>query len=187
MKKALKTKNIIVGVSGGIAAYKTCELVRLLVKKGFSVKVVMTENATKFVGPLVFKELSMNPVHCDMFVSAGDMLVEHVSLAQWANLCIVAPCSANTLSKIASGICDNLLTTLICALEQKTKVLLVPAMNECMWQNPLIQENVKKLKSFNKYILMNPAEGELACGAYGQGRMPEPKDIMSKAISISGK
>ncbi|MFA7677285.1 MAG: flavoprotein [Candidatus Omnitrophota bacterium] len=187
MKKALKTKNIIVGVSGGIAAYKTCELVRLLVKESFSVKVVMTENATKFIGPLVFKELSMNPVYYDMFAPAKDMLIEHVSLAQWADLCVVAPCSANTLSKISSGICDNLLTTLICALKQKTKVLLVPAMNECMWQNPLIQENVKKLKSFKKYILMNPAEGELACGICGQGRMPEPENILSKTISISVK
>jgi len=173
-------KNILVGVCGGIAAYKTCELVRLLIKGGFSVKVMMTEAATKFVTSLTFQELSGNLVYIDMFTPLKEERVKHISLAQWADFCVVAPLSANTLSKIAGGICDNLLTTVVCALDLKTKVLLCPAMNENMWKNPIVQENVKKLKSLNKYNVLSPEKGELACGAYGEGRLPEVKEIYKK-------
>ncbi len=175
-----KKKNVLVGVSGGIAAYKACSLVRLLVKEGFSVKVMMTEAATKFVAPLTFQELSRNPVYIDMFTPLKDETAKHVSLAKWADLCVIAPLSANTLSKIAQGICDNLLTTVVCALPKETKVILVPAMNENMWKNPLIQENVKKLSVLKKYVILPPAKGELACGVYGEGRMPEVKEIYKK-------
>lgn len=198
MEKSRKDKKILVGVCGGIASYKTCELVRLLVKNGFLVKVMMTEAATKFVSPLVFQELSKEPVYLDMFTPlknkhlTGFTLikennVQHISLAQWADICLIAPLSANTLSKIALGICDNLLTTVVCALAQKTKVVLVPAMNECMWKNPLIQSNVEKLKELKKYIILNPRKGELACGVYGEGRMAEPKDIYRKIRSLFAK
>lgn len=175
-----KKANILVGVTGGIASYKTCELVRLLIKGGYSVKVVMTKSATNFVTPLVFQELSQNPVYLDMFSLLSQEKVKHISLAQWADICLVAPLSANTLSKIAQAICDNLLTTVICALPKKTKVILAPAMNDCMWNNPLIQENVKKLKKLKKYILLKPAKGELACGSYGEGRMPQAREIFNK-------
>jgi phosphopantothenoylcysteine decarboxylase/phosphopantothenate--cysteine ligase len=177
-------KNIIIGVCAGIASYKTCELVRLLDKDGFSVKVVMTESATKFVSPLVFQTLSNNPVYVDMFSLIKEESPQHIDIAQWASLCVIAPLTANTLSKIACGICDNLLTTVVCALPEKTKVLCAPAMNECMWKNPLIEKNVEVLKNIKKYIVMPPTKGELACGTYGEGRMPDAKDIYKKIQNI---
>jgi phosphopantothenoylcysteine decarboxylase/phosphopantothenate--cysteine ligase len=182
-----KGRKILLGVCGGISSYKVCELVRLFVKGGFSVKVVMTPAATNFVSPLVFQELSQNPVYLDMFALKNDEFVQHVSLAQWCDLCVIAPLSANTLSKIASGICDNLLTTLVLALPSRTKVLLVPAMNEEMWRNPVIQENVKKIKKIKKYTVMPPKKGKLLCGTYGEGRLPSPKEIYNKILSLMGK
>ena len=188
-----KDKNILIGITGGIASYKSCELIRLFVKGRYSVKVMMTEAATKFVSPLVFQELSQNPVYLDMFSLIKEENIQHISLSQWADLCVIAPASANTLSKIAYGICDNLLTTVVSALDKNTKVLLIPAMNENMWKNPIIAENVKKLsaigeqsggKEIKKYLVVPPRKGELACGVYGEGRMPEAKDIYSKAIFL---
>lgn len=197
MKKNNKNLNILIGITGGIASYKSCELVRLFIKGGYSVKVMMTEAATKFVSPLVFQELSQNPVYVDMFreKEVDPLFIQHISLSQWAQFCLIAPLSANTLSKIAYGICDNLLTTVVLALSKDTKILLVPAMNENMWKNPIIAENVKKLSAIGgkvnlpagkagKYFLMPPQKGELACGVYGEGRMPEPKDIYNKVISF---
>lgn len=176
------SKNVLVGVCGGIAAYKACELVRLLKKDGFFVKVVMTEAATKFVTPLTFQTLSDNPVYWDMFAPREN--VEHIELTKWADLCVIVPLSANTLSKIALGICDNLLTTVVCALPNKIKVVLAPAMNENMWFNPLIQENIKKIKKVKKHVFLNPVKGELACGVYGEGRMVEPENILKKIKEI---
>ena len=187
-------KNILVGLCGGVSCYKTCELVRLLLKRGFSVKVMMTEAAVKFVTPLTFQSLSNNPVYIDIFEFPREENIQHISLSQWAHLCVIAPLSANTLSKIAAGICDNLLTTVVSALDKDTKVLLVPAMNENMWRNPLIQDNAKKLsaiagpafggKRIKKYFIMPPQKGSLACGAYGVGRVPEAKDIYDKIVSL---
>jgi len=181
MKRA---NNVLLGVCGGIAAYKTCELVRLLVRGGFSVKVVMTEAAAKFVTPLTFQELSQNPVYLDMFALIKEENIQHISLTKWASLCVVAPLSANTLSKVANGICDNLLTTVLCALPQKTPVIFVPAMNENMWKNPLVLENREKLAKVKSYKILPPQKGELACGDYGEGRMPDPKDIFKKIKSL---
>ncbi|MCK4912521.1 MAG: hypothetical protein KAS05_02220 [Candidatus Omnitrophica bacterium] len=184
MKKNNKNLNILLGITGGIASYKSCELVRLFVRSGFSVKVIMTEAAIKFITPLVFQELSQNPVYLDMFSLMKEDNIQHISLSQWTDMCLIAPASANTLSKIACGICDNLLTTVVAALGQSKKVLLAPAMNENMWKNPIIGDNVKKLKAIKKYFIMPPEKGELACGLYGEGRMPEVKDIYSKTISL---
>lgn len=179
-----KNKNILIGITGGIASYKSCELIRLFVKGGYSVKVMMTEAAAKFVSPLVFQGLSQNPVYLDMFSLIKEEKIQHIRLSQWAALCVIAPASANTLSKIACGICDNLLTTVVSALDKDTKVLLVPAMNENMWNNPIIAENIRRLKRTKKYLAMPPEKGQLACGVYGEGRMPGVKDIYSKAISL---
>ncbi|MEI8348807.1 MAG: flavoprotein [Candidatus Omnitrophota bacterium] len=178
-------KNILLGVCGGIASYKTCELVRLLVKSGFSVKVIMTDAAIKFVSPLVFQNLSGNPVYVDMFSLLKDENIQHINLAKWAHLVVLAPLSANTLSKIANGICDNLLTTVICALPHSTEVILAPAMNEQMWKNPIIEQHVKKLQRLKKYKLLQPQKGELACGDYGEGRMPEPEAIYKVIKSLA--
>jgi len=172
-------KNILIGICGGIAAYKTCELVRILVKEGAKVKVVMTRSATEFIQPLVFQTLSANQVFVDMF-EIRNYEIEHISLAKWADLMVIAPLSANTLGKIANGICDNLLTTAVCALPEEIKVICAPAMNDNMWTNPLVQENRKKLISLPKYVVMAPGEGDLACGVYGTGRMPEVADIHKK-------
>jgi len=177
-------KNILIGVCGGIASYKACELVRMLIKRDFLVKVMMTEAATKFVSPLVFQHLSRDIVYTDMFQILKEKDPKHISLAQWAGLCVLAPLSANTLSKIALGICDNLVTTVVCALPEKTKVLMAPAMNDNMWNNPVIRENTAKLKKIKKYFIMPPEKGELACKVYGQGRMPEPEDIFKKIKSL---
>jgi len=177
-------KNILVGVCAGISSYKTCELVRFLVKDGFSVKVLMTESATKFVTPLVFQALSANMVYLDMFAPAKEENIKHIELTEWADICVVAPLTANTLSKIANGICDNLLTTVICALPSSKKIIFAPAMNTNMWQNPIIQENADKLKKLKKYIFLNPATGLLACGDYGQGRMCSPEEIYKKIKAV---
>ena len=196
MKKNHKNINILVGITGGISSYKSCELVRLFIKSGYSIKVMMTESATKFVSSLVFQELSQNPVYVDMFQEKGvdPFFIQHISLSRWADICLIAPTSANTLSKIACGICDNLLTTVVLALGENKKVLFVPAMNENMWKNPIIVDNVKKLKGINlpagkagKYFIMPPQKGELACGVYGEGRMPEPKDIYKLVVQILRK
>jgi phosphopantothenoylcysteine decarboxylase/phosphopantothenate--cysteine ligase len=183
----MRKKNILIGVCGGIASYKICELVRLLVKNDFSVKVMMTEAATKFITPLVFQNLSDNQVYLDMFSLNNNENIQHISLSQWAEICIIAPLSANTLSKIANGICDNFLTTVVSALPQSTKVILAPAMNENMWKNPLIQQNVNKLKKLKKYVILNPQKGELACGVYGEGRMIEPQDIYKEICKVSSR
>lgn len=177
-------KNILIGVCAGISSYKTCELVRLLVKDGFSVKVLMTESATKFVTPLVFQALSANAVYLDMFAPAKEENIKHVELTEWADICVIAPLTANTLSKIAGGICDNLLTTVICALPQAKKIIFAPAMNTNMWQNPIIQENVDKLKKLKRYIFLNPQSGLLACGDYGEGRMLSPEEIYKKIKAV---
>ncbi|MBU0694323.1 MAG: hypothetical protein KKC11_06600 [Candidatus Omnitrophica bacterium] len=178
-------KNILVGVCAGISSYKTCELVRLLVKNNFSVKVIMTENSTKFVTPLVFQSLTQCPVYLDTFGLSDCGSIKHISLAKWAHACVIAPLSANSLSKIAQGLCDNLLTTVVCALPKNTKVLLIPAMNENMWNNPIVGENIRKLEKIKKYIILPPQKGELACGDSGQGRMPQPGEIYTTLKSIT--
>jgi len=177
MGKSLKNKKILIGICGGISAYKSCELIRLLIKSNYEVKVVMTKAATHFINSLVFRTLSKNPVYVEMFSENQKEYTKHISLAEWADLCVVAPISANTLSKVALGICDNLLTAVLCALPDSKKIILIPAMNNFMWKNPLIQENIKKLKKIKRFVLIPPKSGELACGAEGEGRMLEAKEI----------
>ncbi|MCM8787925.1 MAG: hypothetical protein NC935_07755 [Candidatus Omnitrophica bacterium] len=180
-------KNILIGICGGIASYKICELVRLLIKDDFKVKVMMTESATKFITPLVFQTLSGNPVYLDMFCSIKKENIEHINLSDWAQICVIAPATANTISKIACGISDNLLTTVVCALSENIPVLIAPAMNENMWKNPIIKANIAKLKKLKKYIILDPVKGRLACGKYGDGRLAEPIDIYKKIRELSFK
>jgi phosphopantothenoylcysteine decarboxylase/phosphopantothenate--cysteine ligase len=179
---------VLLGVTGGIAAYKALELVRLFRKAGWDVQVVMTESARKFVGPESFRALTGNPVALELFprtrpTGPTPRGVEHVDLATAADLVVVAPATANILGKLASGIADDLLSTLLLAVPrqtvQKGRVLFAPAMNTNMWQNPAVSDNVRKLTA-DGYRFIAPGEGELACGTSGPGRMAEPPGIFEQ-------
>jgi phosphopantothenoylcysteine decarboxylase/phosphopantothenate--cysteine ligase len=198
----LKNKTVVLGITGGIAAYKACELTRLLVKDGADVHVILTEAAKHFVTPLTLQTLSNNPVHCDMFTPLPGPLLRqktggqaqgegetmhqlpftsHISLADRADLILVAPACANTLAKAAHGICDDLLTTTICA--STAPVVFAASMNVKMWNNPITQENVARLKKHG-YHFIDPDVGELACGYIGVGRMAEPAEIVKAIQSL---
>ena len=172
----LKGKKIVLGVTGGIAVYKSVDLVSRLRKEGAEVRVVMTESAAKFVTPLTFKEISGNTVAVSMWAEAQEFNVEHIALADWADLMVIAPATANILAKAANGIADDLLSTVI--LASKTPIILCPAMNCQMYENPITQNNLKKLADYG-FIIMQPATGHLACGTSGKGRLPEPAEIIS--------
>ncbi|SHH44000.1 phosphopantothenoylcysteine decarboxylase / phosphopantothenate--cysteine ligase [Anaerosphaera aminiphila DSM 21120] len=171
----LKDKNILLGVTGGIAAYKSASIVSLLKKQGANVKVVMTKAACEFVTPLTFQTMSNNEVHIEMFDQLMNMDVEHVSLAKWADVILVAPCTANTIGKIANGICDNLLTTVLMA--SRSKVILAPAMNTYMLNNTNNQENIKKLKN-QGVVVLDTQRDLLACNDIGEGKMLEPEELV---------
>lgn len=172
----MKHKHIIVGVSGGIAAYKAVEIVSRLRKAGAEVKIVMTENATKFVTPMTFGEISGNPVAVKMFEDVHDWNVEHIALAKWADAYLVAPATANVIGKLAAGIADDMLTTQLMAT--KAPIFLCPAMNTNMYENPITQRNMQTLRDLGFHIL-EAASGSLACGTSGIGRLPEPVDIVN--------
>ena len=172
----LKGKKIVLGVTGGIAVYKAVDLVSKLRKEGADVRVVMTESAAKFVTPLTFKEISGNTVAVSMWAEDQEFHVEHIALADWADLMIIAPATANILAKAANGIADDLLSTVI--LASKTPIVLCPAMNCQMYINPITQDNLKKLADYG-FIIMQPATGYLACGTSGVGRLPEPAEIIA--------
>lgn len=172
-------RNLVIGVSGGIAAYKALEIVSLLIKKGINVNVIMTESATKFVTPLSFQSLSQNMVTCDMFTEPKAFEIQHISLAEKADVFLVAPATANIIGKVANGIADDMLSTTIMAT--KAKVIFAPAMNTNMYENPIVQDNIKKLKSFG-YEFIEPAEGRLACGTSGKGKLESPEVIVDRVL-----
>ena len=174
-------KHVILGVTGGIAAYKAAYLVRSLVKAGAEVKVIMTENAKKFVAPLTFSTLSGNPVYTEFFNPENGEWHSHVKLGLWADLFIIAPATANTIAKMAHGIADNLLTTTY--LSARCQTLVVPAMDLDMYAHTATQENLETLRQ-RGVIVMDPASGQLASGLEGKGRMPEPDDILSFASNV---
>ncbi|MBQ1752632.1 MAG: bifunctional phosphopantothenoylcysteine decarboxylase/phosphopantothenate--cysteine ligase CoaBC [Paludibacteraceae bacterium] len=177
----MQGKHVILGVTGGIAAYKAAYLVRSLVKAGAEVKVIMTENAKKFVTPLTFSTLSGNPVYTEFFNPENGEWHSHVKLGVWADLFIVAPATANTLAKMAHGIADNLLTTTY--LSARCRTLVVPAMDLDMYAAAATQDNLETLRR-RGVIVMDPASGFLASGLEGKGRMPEPEDIMRFAANV---
>ncbi len=177
----LKDKKVILGVTGGIAVYKAADLVSKLRKSGASVEVIMTEASQEFVNSLTFQTMSSNLVHTSMFNKINKLDVEHISLAQKGDIILVAPATANTIGKIANGIADNLLTTVIMASNKK--VVFAPAMNTWMYNNPIVQSNIKKLESLG-YEFIETGTGLLACGDYGAGKMAEPEDIVDYIDSV---
>jgi phosphopantothenoylcysteine decarboxylase/phosphopantothenate--cysteine ligase len=173
----VKGKNIVVGISGGIAAYKAAELVRLLMKSEALTNVAMTTNAAQFVTPVTFEALSGNRVICNQFRDEGP-LMEHITWGQEADLVIIAPATANIIGKIANGIGDDFLSTML--LATTAKILVCPSMNSQMYINPAVQDNLKRLKE-RDITVMAPGEGQLACRTEGPGRLPEPADIVEQA------
>ncbi len=176
-----RDKVIIVGVTGGIAAYKTADLVSRLSKRGAQVYCIMTRSAREFITPLTLQTLSRNPVYTDMFAEPRQWNVEHISLADRADLFMIVPASANIIGKISHGIADDFLSTTVMAT--RAPVLIAPAMNVNMYLNPITQENIKKLKELN-YHFVEPGYGDLACGYQGQGRLAELENILAKAEEL---
>lgn len=176
----LKGKEIVLGVTGGIAGYKAVELLRLLVKAGATVHVVMTKGAKQFVTPLTFQTLSGNPVHSELFNLISEQEIGHISLAERADLFIIAPATANCIGKLACGIADDLLTTTVMAT--RAPVLIAPAMNVNMYHNPIYRENEERLKKHG-YLFVAPACGMLACGYEGEGKLQAPEVILEEAVA----
>lgn len=184
-------KHIVIGISGGIAAYKTMHLIRLFKKNGHEVRVTATRNALQFVTPLTIETLSQNRLYVDMFDRNRTMEVEHISMAEWADVLVVAPATANVIAKFAHGIADDTLSTLFLAVTKP--VFIAPAMNNNMFGNPAVQQNLATLRERGCHIL-SPNEGFLACGTSGSGRMQEPEEIfetvdefLSEDNSLQGK
>ena len=170
-------KNILVGVTGGIAAFKSASIVSLLKKKGYNVKVVMTENATNIIGPLTLETLSKNRVYVDMWDKNPHYEVEHISLADWADIVLIAPATYNIIGKVANGIADDMLSTILSAVSLRKPIFFALAMNVNMYENPILNENISKLKSYG-YRFIDTNEGLLACNYEAKGRMKEPEEIV---------
>jgi phosphopantothenoylcysteine decarboxylase / phosphopantothenate---cysteine ligase len=182
IEKKKTGRRVLLGVTGSIAAYKAVELLRLFVKNGDEVQVVMTDAATKFVAPLTFQTLSRNPVSVDSFAPIVNWKPEHIALSDWADLVVVAPATANTIAKMRYGIADNLLTETL--LATRAPVVVAPTMNTGMWEAAATQENVAALKARGVAVI-DPGIGELACGASGAGRMPDAEAIFDEIAKLS--
>lgn len=167
--------NIVVGITGGIAAYKVCGIISYLRKQGANVYVIMTRNACEFITPLTIETLSGNKVTTDMFKRPDYIDVKHISLANKADLFLIVPATANIIGKVANGIADDMLSTTIMAT--KAPVILAPAMNNRMYENPIVQNNLEKLKSYG-YKIIEPSVGHLACGYDAKGKLPKNEEII---------
>lgn len=192
----LKDKNILLGVTGGIAAYKIANLASMLKKQGANVKVIMTENACQFITPMTFETLTAQKVYTDTFDRNFEFKVDHIELGKWADVFLIAPATANVIGKFANGIADDMLTTT--ALAMRCPILVSPAMNTTMFENKVVKHNIMKLRTYGMDIIM-PASGHLACGDSGAGKMPEPemlleyikrgvykkKDLVGKKVCVS--
>lgn len=174
---SLSGKKVIVGMTGGIACYKVPYLVRALIKAGAEVRVIMTDHATKFVTPMTLAATSRNPVYTDMWAERDEIATRHIELARWADLLVIAPATANFIGKVASGVSDDLLTTIVCATP--APVMVAAAMNPGMWHNPITQRNARTLTEIG-YKFVGPAEGEMAEKQFGVGRMVEPEEILEE-------
>jgi phosphopantothenoylcysteine decarboxylase/phosphopantothenate--cysteine ligase len=181
----IKNLNILLGVSGGIAAYKAVDLASKLTAAGAEVKTVMTENACRFVGPKSFEAVTGLAVFTSLWSKSDEHRIKHVSLVDWADIVVLAPATANIIGKIANGICDDLLSATFCVCWQKP-ILLAPAMNGNMWHNPVVQRNLKTLKEMG-FNSIGPTKGRLADGTIAEGRMSEPQDILKAIEKIASK
>ncbi|MCF8008913.1 MAG: bifunctional phosphopantothenoylcysteine decarboxylase/phosphopantothenate--cysteine ligase CoaBC [Halanaerobiales bacterium] len=179
----MSKKNILLGITGGIAAYKMVHVASNLTKMGYQIDVVMTSSAQQFVSPLTFRSITNRSVHTDLFSESNNNEVKHISLADNTDLVMIGPATANIIGKIANGIADDLLSTIIMAV--RSPVIIVPAMNVNMYNNPIVQANIKKIKEYG-YQVLKPAVGILACGYEGKGRLPEP-DILTEYILMNLK
>ncbi len=177
--------NILLCVTGGIAAYKACELVSKARKAGCEVRVVMTANATRFVDPISFQALSGQPVLTDLFRESADSDIEHIAWAQWAEVVVVAPATANSIAKLAIGLADDAVTTMIMAVPAGTPVVLAPAMNTHMWLNPVVQRNLGWLAELGRYTCVDPVSKRLACGDEGPGGMADPGEVLQLAMELA--
>ena len=173
----LLEKKILLIICGGISAYKSLELIRLLKKQGVEIKTILTKSAKEFVTPLSVASLSQEKVYDDLFNAENEAEMDHISLSRWADLIVAAPVTANTLSKLSAGSSNDLASTVILASDKN--IFLTPAMNVRMWEHPSTKENLKKLKSYG-YKIIGPEIGEMACGEFGEGKMTEPKEILKK-------
>ena len=177
--------NVVLGVSGGISAYKTPKIVSLLVEAGHEVRVISTTNGLRFVSPLTLAAISGHTVLSDMFSCEGDYGMSHIRLPEWADVLLVAPASANLLGKVANGIADDLVSTLLCAAgtgeEAACPVVYAPAMNTRMWRHAATRENIRKILGWGGRVI-DPESGRLACSDYGEGRMAEPEAIVQRLV-----
>lgn len=180
----LEGKHILVGISGGIAAYKIPELIRSLVKSGAEVRVATTKNALEFVTELTLQTVSGSRVYSDVFAAINEHSTEHISLPDWCDAMIVAPATANVLGKMAAGIADDALTTTICSCTARKPIVIAPAMNDKMWESPATQHAVQTIKGWANVQVIEPASGPLACGTEGKGRMPEI-EVLQEALEYA--
>ena len=176
MNNLLKKKILIV-ICGGISAYKVLELIRSLKKKGADIKTILTKSAKEFVTPLSIASLSQGKVYEDLFNLENETEMDHISLSRWSDIVLVAPATANTISKLSSGISNDLASTVI--LASNKDIFLTPAMNVRMWEHPSTRDNLNKLKSYG-YKIIGPEKGDMACGEFGEGKMTEPKEILKE-------
>lgn len=174
---------VLLGVSGGVAAYKSVALASKLTAAGAEVQTVLTENGARFVSAKSFKAVTRQGVYETLWSTNAEFSSEHISLSGWADIIVVAPATADIIGKIASGICDDLLSTMLCVCWAKP-VIVAPAMNDNMWTNPVVQGNVAKLKQVG-FVIVGPDEGRLACGDIGPGRMSEPTEIIEQIDKIA--
>lgn len=187
--RKIKNLNILLGISGGIAAYKVVDLAGKLTAAGAGVKTVMTDAACELVRPKSFEAVTHSVVFTSLWDTPGEYEIDHIALVDWADIAVVAPATANIIGKIANGICDDLLSTLLCAaspLIESGAVLLAPAMNNNMWANQAVQRNIKTIRQMG-FQLTGPETGRLACGTEGIGRMSEPRDILKAIEKIASQ
>ena len=177
----IQGKHILIGISGGIAAYKIPELIRLFTKAGAEVRVTTTRHALEFVTEMTLQTLSGHSVYSDVFAAINEHATEHISLPEWADVMLVAPATANVLAKTAAGIADDALTTTLCSCAARKPVVLAPAMNDKMWENPATKKAIATLRSWEHFTVLEPETGALACGTSGKGRMPEI-DFLFEAV-----